>query len=350
MGNETITNILMLLNKDFESDPRVTKEAESLGDAGYYVHVLDHKRCPCSSKVRWLGNTLRFWWWCLRRSRSRSFDAVHAHDLDTLPVGCLISKLRNVPLIYDAHESYVDMIRDRIPESLKFFLRFVEHRLVRGCAKVIIAVEGLSYLVSEHPKVCALVMNCPQEIPLPAHKANHPLRLGYIGSLEPGRGIMEGIEAVNKTSTWGMVIAGSGSLENEVLKHQNHKVKYLGKVSQKTALQLTALCDLHLATVSSQNANLSLGYPTRMFEAMMCGKPIVVSYFTEASKIVEKNDCGFVSSPESLPVSYLLEYLAKYPDELTRTGENGRKAWENQYNWAEQEKTLLSVYDSLGRD
>jgi glycosyltransferase involved in cell wall biosynthesis len=87
-----------------------------------------------------------------------------------------------------------------------------------------------------------------------------------------------------------------------------------------------------------------------MFEAMMCGKPMVVSYFTEASKVVEKNDCGFVSSPESLPVSYLLEYLAKYPEELTRTGENGRKAWENQYNWAEQEKTLLSVYDSLGRD
>jgi glycosyltransferase involved in cell wall biosynthesis len=349
MGNEH-TNILMLTNKDFESDPRVTKEAESLGDAGHYVHVLDHKRSSCSSKVKWLSNTLRFWCWCLVRSRSRNFDVVHAHDLDTLPIGCLISKLRNVPLVYDAHESYVDMIRDRIPESLEAFLRFAEHRLVRRCAKTIIAVEGLSHLVSEHPKDCTVVMNCPKEIPLPTHKSNHPLRLGYIGSLEPGRGIIEGIEAVNRTESWGMVIAGSGSLESEVLKHENHKVKYLGKVSQKTALQITALCDLHLATVSSQNANLSLGYPTRMFEAMMCGKPMVVSYFTEASKVVEKNDCGFVSSPESLPVSYLLEYLAKYPEELTRTGENGRKAWENQYNWAEQEKTLLSVYDSLGRD
>jgi glycosyltransferase involved in cell wall biosynthesis len=349
MGNEN-TNILMVLNKDFESDPRVTKEAESLGDAGHYVHVLDHKRSSCSSRVKWFGSTLRFWLWCLRRSKSRSFDVVHAHDLDTLPTACLISKLRNVPLVYDAHESYVDMIRNRIPESLEAILRFTEHWLVRRCAKTIIAVEGLSYLVSEHPKQCAVVMNCPRGLSVPAHKSNHPLRLGYIGSLEPGRGIMEGIEAVNRTESWGMVVAGSGSLESEVLKRQNHKVKYLGKVSQKTALQLTALCDLHLATVSSRNANLSLGYPTRMFEAMMCGKPMVVSYFTEASKIVEQNDCGFVSSPESLPVSYLLEYLAKYPEELMRAGENGRKAWESQYNWGSQEKILLSTYDSLRRD
>ncbi len=42
-------------------------------------------------------------------------DAVHAHDLDTFPVGLLISRLRRIPLVFDAHERYAGMIALDIP-------------------------------------------------------------------------------------------------------------------------------------------------------------------------------------------------------------------------------------------
>jgi hypothetical protein len=55
-----------------------------------------------------------FWWRAWHELRRARPDVVHAHDLDTLPVGYAYSRLSGARLIYDAHEYYAGMVRANV--------------------------------------------------------------------------------------------------------------------------------------------------------------------------------------------------------------------------------------------
>jgi glycosyltransferase involved in cell wall biosynthesis len=285
--------ILMLLTKDYPTDPRVTREARSLRDAGHSVTVFSLDRGGADYSRLGLAWMLgKFWAGSLVHMRGIEFDAVHAHDLDTLPIGLMIAKLRDVPLIYDAHESYVDMVEGKIPHIVGRFLRFFERTSTKKCAKVIVANHQVGYQVSETPKDCDVVMNCPAlnplGLPTTIRNGNH-LRIGYFGSLEPDRFILEAIEVVKELPDCGMVIGGSGSLENDIVREANgnERIAFLGKLSREMSYSIQGLCDLQLVMFKDNNANNIIGTPNRLFEAMSLGKAVVANLFTESGKIVE---------------------------------------------------------------
>ncbi len=342
---------LMLLTKDYPTDPRVTREAESLTNAGHSVTVFSLDRGGADySRLGLAWMLAKFWAGSLVQMREIEFDAVHAHDLDTLPLGLVVSKLRNVPLVYDAHESYVDMVQDKIPYFVGRCLRFFERTFTKKCARIIVANRQVGYQVSKSPRNCDVVMNCPaiNTIPTKPHNGSH-LRIGYFGSLEPDRFIMEAIEAVKELPNCGMVIGGSGTLESEIVREANGngRIAFLGKLSRKQAYDIQGLCDLQLVMFKDCNANNIIGTPNRLFEAMSQGKAVVANLHTESGKIVEKNDCGFVCSYHVSPFKILLEYLVKHRDLLEEKGMNGLMAHLEKYNWEDQERTLLSVYKTL---
>jgi glycosyltransferase involved in cell wall biosynthesis len=347
--------ILMLLTKDYPTDPRVTREAESLRDAGHSVTVFSLDRGVDYSRLGLTWMLGKFWSGCLVHMRENEFDAVHAHDLDTLPIGLMIAKLRNVPLIYDAHESYVDMVEDKIPHVVGRCMRVFERAWTKKCAKVIVANHQVGYQVSETPNACDVVMNCPGlnplGLPTTIRNGNH-LRIGYFGSLEPDRFIMEAIEVVKELPDCGIVIGGSGSLETEVVRQANgnERIAFLGKLSRKQAYDIQSLCDLQLVMFKDNNANNIIGTPNRLFEAMSLGKAVVANLFTESGRIVERTDCGFVCSYHVSPFKILLEYLVKHRDVLDEKGANGLMAHLEKYNWENQERTLLNVYQTLGEE
>ena len=44
-------------------------------------------------------------------------DVIHCHDLDTLPLGFVLGKLKRKPIVYDAHESFPDMLEGSVPSD-----------------------------------------------------------------------------------------------------------------------------------------------------------------------------------------------------------------------------------------
>ena len=135
---------LMLLSKPFVGDPRVNRESSSIVEAGNSVTVLAWNRdggsvgeasgnpslevdligppCPKRNLLKFALKLPFFWLACLGKAKQKEFLVVHAHDFDTLPAGFLISKLQGRPLIYDAHESYAEMIAQDAP---RFICRLV---------------------------------------------------------------------------------------------------------------------------------------------------------------------------------------------------------------------------------
>ena len=115
--------VLMLLTNAYDPDPRVRQEALTLIKMGCSLRLLawdrDRKRAAReymegveverlflrSSHGR--GNTqLLFYAWLYVRLLWRGlrvpFDVIHCHDLDTLPLGFILGKLKRKPIVYDA--------------------------------------------------------------------------------------------------------------------------------------------------------------------------------------------------------------------------------------------------------
>lgn len=83
--------------------------------------------------------------------------------------------------------------------------------------------------------------------------------------------------------------------------------------------------------------------PVKMFEYMSAGIPVIASDFPLWREIIESNDCGLLVDPlNPSAIAQAIDYLVTHPEEAQRMGINGRKAVNERYNWAIEEKSCLS--------
>ena len=144
--------VLMLLTNAYDPDPRVRQEALALIRMGCRVRLLAWDRDLKSPRFECMegvevervflpsehrrGNTqLFFYAWLylkmLWRGWQGSFDVVHCHDLDTLPLGFVLGKLKGKPIVYDAHESFPDMLEGSVHPTVQRALVWLETFLIR---------------------------------------------------------------------------------------------------------------------------------------------------------------------------------------------------------------------------
>lgn len=343
--------ILMFVNKDSQYDPRVKKEMESLSIKGHSIRTISRIRPATKEPIHiFIAKTLSLWFFMLRLCRKPDYDVVHAHDFDTLPIAFLLAKLKGKPIIYDAHESYSNIIQADAPNCVCSLVSLIEKMLIKGVDHIFVATDDLKLNISPDATNCTTIMNCASS-PEPYHlNGKRHLRLSYIGSLEPQRGIMEAIEAVNRNPSWGMFIAGSGSLESKVIEHQSSRIVFLGRVEPEFAQKLVALSDAQMICCDPKNPHHKFGIPTRLFEAMAYGKPSIATYHTKAGDMVKETDSGVLCGYGAGPLALTLDWLSKYPKQLTHYGNNAHRAFKEKYSWAREEQKLLKVYESLSNN
>src|SRR5260370_13027358 len=156
--------IVMLLTNAYDPDPRVRQEALALIGMGCRVRLLAWDRdCRAAAtdcmegvevervflaSAHGRGTTqLFFYAWLylkmLWRGWRTSFDVVHCHDLDTLPLGFLLGKLKRTPVVYDAHESFADMLEGSVPRTIQRGLFRLENFFIRRIDLLITLVHHL---------------------------------------------------------------------------------------------------------------------------------------------------------------------------------------------------------------
>ena len=81
---------------------------------------------------------------------------------------------------------------------------------------------------------------------------------------------------------------------------------------------------------------------------MHAGLPVIASNFPLWVEIVEKNKCGLLVDPmEPSDISNAILWVIDNPKEAREMGENGRRAVLEKYNWANEEKKLIKLYNTL---
>ena len=367
----------MTLANEFTHDARVYNEAQSLLKKGHEVTVLAwdrDKQQPIADekngiKIERVTNTelmdiipydlfrLPLWYSkgfhrASKLHKQRPYDVVHCHNLDTLPIGVKIKKTFSIPLIYDAHEIWGYMIeKDLHKIGVEYYLH-KEKRLLHFVDQIITVAEPHKEYFKKLGREATIVSNCkPLRSKTYEPPTNNIFTLLYIGSLNKARFLQETIEVCRDIKHMQFIIGGFGVLEASIssLAKQAplHNIIFKGKIPLEQVIEHTCNTDAILCMLDPKNKNNQVGPPNKLFEAMVCGRPVIATKGTYSGSIVKRvgMGCTIDFSKESLKKAIL--DLRDHPEKRETMGKKALHAALSGYNWKEQEHQLHQAYQKI---
>jgi len=390
--------ILMLLDREFPPDIRVENEALSLISEGHTVHVLSynfgnlpssgnhkgilisrfsiHKQLAKKSLGLILVLPLFKLIWkraVLSLLKELSFDAIHIHDLPL----CILAKnlkSKGYKVVADMHENYPFLVSEQSYMKSRFagyILRkrcwFRKEREWLSSVDTVISVdEGmkdrLQKVIGE--KKIIVVPNSynfqsfhkdQEDVPNLNSLFKNEFVITYIGGFDEIRGIDLLIRALSKVKDTltdiKLLLVGDGSNFSN-LAELTKQLALEGRVIftgwqptsfMKSYIQASSVCVIpHLRSVQTDNSS-----PNKLFQYMVCGKPVITSNCTSLERIILQEECGLVFSDKN--VDDLVEkilFLHNHPEICHQMGMNGTKAVMERYNWDVTVRALCDEYTS----
>lgn len=363
----------------FVNDSRVIKESVSLANCGYEVEVIAHldiglektqiqenfiikrfsylNRKITKSKFIKLIAYFKFILQSVRYCKSH--DIIHCNDLNTLPIGFIIKKFFNkdVRIVYDAHEYETEV--NGLSGVQKYLTKSLEKFLINYADKVICVSDAIAdeYVKLYNIPKPALVLNTPpyQEVEKKEifretlNISKEKTIFLYQGGLSNGRGIEILLETFKQITDDKSIIVfmGYGPLESLVQTAAStyNNIYFHQAVSPDVLLNYTSSADFGILFYENNCLNHYYCSPNKMFEYIMAGIPVIASNLYEMKRLVEENNIGIVAK-ENTPKG--LQKAIEKATELDKEElERNIQKVKEIYNWEEQEKVLLKVYNGL---
>jgi glycosyltransferase involved in cell wall biosynthesis len=366
--------ILMLLSKEFKNDYRAYREAKVLAEEDNEVTIIMWDRLgegPSEEKVdkilvirvcndylmRKLPHDLfrnPLWWReaykrAIELCRDEKFDVIHCHDLDTLPIGVRLKKARGVKLVYDVHEVFGYMIMRNMPKLISKISFYMEKKLIKSVDHVITVSKPVKrYLEGITNKPVTIVRNCKDLIIKEyTPPKNELFTISYIGILHKNRMFPELVDIVGKIDGIRFLIAGKKEnlykeVEKRCEKYEN--VEFLGTIPIEEVIPKTLESNVVISILDPNDPNCRIALLNKQFEAMVCGRPIIVTRGTYAGKMTEELKCGLTVDYTKESVRDAIVTLRDNPDLCRELGMNAFMAAKERYNWENEKNKLLEVY------
>jgi glycosyltransferase involved in cell wall biosynthesis len=360
--------ILHLTSAHPVGDPRIFhKECASLAGLGYDVGlVAAHDRAETVDGVRILpvrrprgraDRMTRVAWAVYRTAARERPDVCHFHDPELLWVGALL-KLGGRRVVYDVHEDVPKQVlakhwippRARPPAARGVALaEQIGARLVDGI------VAATPSIAAKFPAAKTVVVQNFPEASF-AHDGAAPGRRDdafvYAGGLMEIQGVREMAQAFallpeGMTGT----VAGRfhpAGLEQAIAALPGwRRVRYLGAVGRPDVRRAIDGAAVGLV-LNHPTRNYVDAYPTKMFEYMARGVPVVCSDFPLWARIVGDADCGIAVDPrDPRAIARAICRLNEDQQLARRLGENGRRAVRERLNWEHELGKLDGLYRTL---
>jgi glycosyltransferase involved in cell wall biosynthesis len=352
------------------------KQAKSLVKAGYEVTLIaQHDKDEAVDGIKIIALPRpknRFWrmlgttWQAFNRARKQKADIYHFHDPELLPIGVLLKLFTKGKIIYDVHENVRwDIItKSWLPKTLRgpfsLVYRLIEKLSFPFLDEIIIAEDSYIKNYKKRKNIIAL-RNYPvlSYAKRTAEVKALPPTLVYVGGISQARGALELIESVRLLKTKyekvTLTLVGpiySNSLKERIAKLQKElglqdNVRRVGKIKHQEIYNILSRCNIGMAILHPE-PNYIESLPTKLFEYMAAGLPVIASNFPLWKEMVEGNNCGLTVDPlKPAEIAKAVEYLIERPPEARKMGRNGRKAVSEKYNWENEGKKLLALYAYL---
>jgi len=360
-------------------EARIFREAGSLIKHGYKVRIIALKKkslpsfeiinnipviriylfTECFQKkfllhyLRWL----EFIWKVVLRFREA--EIYHCNDIKTLPIGVIIKRFFNpkAKIVYDAREYEIER------NYVKGIRRFLRKAIEKACIKYADEVITVSGSIAEEYKRLYKIRNVKVILNTPPlqHPSRHKdllrkelniqrnqLIFLYQGVLQVHRGIEMLIETFSSLpSKCTLVLMGFGDLEDFIKKasRQKNNIFFKPAVSPDQLLEYTSSADYALLLTSPDCLNHYYSLPNKLFEYIMAEVPIIASNLYEVRSIIEKYKIGIVMKEYSQ--KGLKEAIEKILSIDKNELQKNFAEVKQKYNWENEEKKLLKVYEEL---
>lgn len=131
-----------------------------------------------------------------------------------------------------------------------------------------------------------------------------------------------------------VVFIGDGPEKKNLIRHAREKrtdnVTFLDPVTAQQMPACLAAADVLLVPLKS---DIPGAVPSKLYEAMASGKPVILVGGGEAATIVQQHQAGLVVKPGDVAgIAAAVRGLYDAPDRRKILGENGRRAVENHFN------------------
>jgi len=368
--------IVMLLSNPATFDQRPLKEAHSLCMAGKQVTILawDRELETDSDSVFRDGLVIKrmrvraghgtpfltvprlilFYAWCVAHLAGMAADAIHCHDVDTLPAGYAARavKLWRPKLVYDMHD---------LPEAfLRFFpLTNVTQKVflstARSAASLVVLVNDrfVSHLgrFGFPGSKLVVVMNSP---PIASgrkeRQRGEEFNVLYYGWLGEERGVKLLVEAVKGLEGVTLRLAGRGELEHYVREAAlgAPAIRFLGWLRMEDLEPVIAQADLIPSLYEPKTRNALIATPGKLLTAMSLSIPSLVPAGTYQAEIVQRFHCGIaVNWQDAGDVRSAIVELSTDRTAYDRLAQASYTAFVSYFSWEVMAERLASAYDRV---
>jgi glycosyltransferase involved in cell wall biosynthesis len=374
VAERRVPRVVQLTSAHDAYDTRIFyKISKSLARAGYEVilvamhqqdETIDGVRIAAvpetKGRLRRMTVTL---WRIYRQALALDGDIYHFHDPELIPVALRL-RLAGKHVVYDVHEDLPRTVsyKEYLPARMRGIVAWTTERLEKLAAKNFTAVVGATPPIADrfrdaNPRT-VVVHNFPilEEFAggQPRAWGQRGSKITYVGSISGERGISELLEAMNTLpGSLDCRLALAGWFSTAGLRRQienlpgSSRVDCLGRLSRKEVAEL--LAEVRIGIVLFHPVpNLINSWPTKLFEYMCAGIPVVASDFPLWREIIQKAKCGLLVDPlKPAQIATAIEYLLTHPKEAEEMGRNGRAAVHQLFSWKSEERTLVDLYRSI---
>jgi glycosyltransferase involved in cell wall biosynthesis len=300
-----------------------------------------------------------------RLARATDAEVYHFHDPDLLPVGIGLKRSTGSPVVYDCHENY---------RLAALSSRGLPPWLAPGASQAVDLVERtlarrMSAVVSPHPQrlkelvggsgVASLqVPNSPRKSyggSSRSRRKAQPPEVVYIGLLSEERGadlILEAARLLPELRFRLHVDLGGperlADYQVEVERMGLTNVQAEGYVPYGEVAEVLSRATVGLLPWMVTPQHLYAAQPTKLFEYMAVGLPIVAADLPITRQIVEESGAGILHTPgDADDLARKIQSLVDSPVDRASMSKAGRRSFHERYNFDAVGEQLLDLYERL---
>lgn len=306
------------------------------------------------------------------RKLTRGYDLVYVHNMpDVLVASSLVPKLLGAKVVLDLHDPMPELMMTIFgaspdSKSVRLLKRLEKWSIARADLVITVNVACRRIFSSRScaAQKIAVVMNSPDGVIFPfrpvqesrsADQASKKFVVMYHGSLVERNGLDVAIEAVaqlrQSIPQIEFRIFGTKTPFLERMMEESQKkglqdiVRYLGPKRLEELVTEISASDLGVIP-NHRNAFTEINTPTRIFEYLILGKPVIAPATSGITDYFDKKALLFFEPGDARDLSSQIQYAYSHPREVHEIVRNGQNVYLD-HTWDREREVLLSRISAL---